>query len=106
MTAQQESLARSQIRALSQGVRVFVLEPGSRYCVPSCSNTGTAYEVRVHQGDDLSCNCSAGQHGRICKHIGAVILYIDVELALAAAIASQVKPEWTEEDEAKLADLY
>jgi hypothetical protein len=106
MVTQQESIARSQLRALTQGVRVFVLEPGYRYCVPSCSTDGTAYEVRVHEDDDISCNCPAGQHGRACKHIGAVILYIDAEVKLAAATAPQAQLEWTAEDEAKLADLF
>jgi hypothetical protein len=97
-----ESQARSQLRALTQGVRVYTIEPGIRYVVPSGSNDGSAYEIRV-QGDDIVCNCPAGQHGRVCKHMGAVQLFLQAEAKLAAATAPQ---SWTSEDEAKLKELF
>jgi hypothetical protein len=52
MVTTRESLAKAQLRALVQGVKVLVLEPGLRYAVPSRSDSGTAYEVRIHAGID------------------------------------------------------
>jgi hypothetical protein len=53
----------------------------------------------LHDGEDLSCNCKAGQHGRPCKHIGAVMVKLEAERPTPPP-----KQESSLED--KLADLY
>lgn len=78
----EEQLARAKMRALAQGVRVWALET-YRYAVPSSSMDGTAYEVIVYGPEDISCNCPAGQNGRYCKHVGAVLVRREVEAELA-----------------------
>jgi hypothetical protein len=81
----QEQTAKAKIRALAQGVRVYVLEPGIRYVVPSCSDDGTAYEVHVHLSGDIDCNCKAGVHGRPCKHLAAVQMRVEAEKDIQSA---------------------
>jgi hypothetical protein len=93
-----EQIAKAKQRASDLGVKVWVLEAGKRYCIPSSTNDGTAYEVLVHEEDDLSCNCKAGQHGRPCKHVGAVMVMLEAERP------APPQPERSLED--KLADLY
>jgi hypothetical protein len=91
----EEALARAKLRALAQGVQVWILESGQtpRYAVPSTSMDGTAYEVVVHNRDAgyITCNCKGGENGRYCKHQGAVLLRLDVnaEMELAQARAAE-----------------
>jgi hypothetical protein len=94
-----DAIAKAKQRALAQGVRVWSLESGKRYCVPSCTNDGVGYEVGVHEGEDLSCNCPAGQHGRPCKHVAGVLARLESEQP-----APQPKPERSLSS--KLRDLY
>jgi uncharacterized Zn finger protein len=76
-----EQTGKAKIRALSEGVRVWVLEQGFRYVAPSMSADGTAYELTVH-GGDISCTCLGALYGRVCKHIGAVALRLDAESSM------------------------
>ena len=80
----QEKLAKSKLRALAQGIRVWTLEPGYRYAIPSSANDGTAYEVHIHgtNPEDISCNCPGGINHGSCKHAGAVILRLEAEQEL------------------------
>ena len=79
MTTQiDDSQVGAKLRALSQGVRVFVLEQGYRYVVPSSADDGTAYELIVRD-DGISCTCLGALHGRTCKHVGAVSLRMQAE---------------------------
>ena len=97
----EEQLAKAKLRALAQGVQVWVLEtdPTPRYAVPSSSNDGTAYEVIVHDMDrrDVSCNCPGNTYRGVCKHVGAILIRIDIEaeMELASAAASEDR-EYTE----------
>lgn len=103
-----EQLAKAKVRALAQGIRVWVLETGDapRYAVPSTSNDGTAYEVVVHNRDAgyITCNCKGGENGRYCKHLGAVLLRLDVdaEMELAQAVAAEDR----QRVERDIAELY
>jgi hypothetical protein len=98
----QEQLSRAKLRALAQGVRVWALETGQapRYAVPSTSNDGTAYEVVVHGTAGPTCNCPSAVNRGICKHIGAVLVRLDVEREMARV---QRSSEHLERD---LAELY
>jgi uncharacterized Zn finger protein len=97
----QQQLAKAKMRALAQGVRVWALEsePMSRYAVPSTSMDGTAYEVIVYNlaEGDVTCTCPASLHRGICKHIGAVLVRLDVEREMA---------QDSEDLERKVSDMY
>jgi len=98
----QEQLFRAKLRALAQGVRVWALEAGEapRYAVPSTGNDGTAYEVVVHGSAGPTCNCPGAVNRGICKHIGAVLIRLDVEREMARAQHPNEQPE------RDLAELY
>jgi len=91
----QEQLARCKMRALSEGTRIWQLEsePTPRFASPSSTDVGAAYEIICHNIDagDVSCNCKGAQNGRYCKHLGAVLLHLDVsaEMELASAAAAE-----------------
>ena len=95
-----DEAAKAKIRALAQGVKVWVLEPGRRYVSPSGSQVGTAYEVVVQSTEpgDITCTCPGATHRGICKHIGIVLVRLEVDRELPK------QEERTLED--KLADLY
>ena len=98
----QEQAAKAKIRALAQGVKVWMLEPGKRYVSPSCSQEGTAYEVVVQSTEpgDITCTCPGATHRGICKHIGGFMVRLEVDRELPQT----QQEERTLED--KLADLY
>ena len=73
-----EQHAKARMRALSQGVRVWVLEQGYRYVAPSGTADGLAYELIVRDGD-ISCTCLGALHGRVCKHMGGVALRLEAK---------------------------
>ena len=87
----EEQLAKAKLRALAQGVQVWKLEgePTPRYAVPSNSMDGTAYEVVVHNRDsqDVSCNCPGNTHRGVCKHVGAILVRLDIEAEMELAQA-------------------
>jgi hypothetical protein len=97
----QHQLAKAKLRALVQGVQVWTLEPGRRYVTPSGSNGGTAYEVAVQsiEPGDITCTCPGGMKRGICKHIGAVLVRLQVE-----GEVSQVNVN--KQVEARVNDLY
>ena len=97
----QEQAAKAKIRALAQGVKVWVLEPGRRYVSLSCSQDGTAYEVVVQstEAGDITCTCLGATHRGICKHIGAIMVRLEVDQEL-----SQVQE--VKQLERDLVDLY
>jgi hypothetical protein len=84
----EEALARAKLRALAQGVQVWILESGQtpRYAVPSASMDGTAYEVIVYGANDITCTCPGHVNRGICKHVGAVLVRLDVERELTATV--------------------
>ena len=100
----EEQVARAKIKALAEGVKVWLLEAGDtpRYAVPSSSMDGTAYEVIVHNRDaeDVSCNCPGNTYRGMCKHVGSILVRLDLEaemeLASAAAAEDVAKRELAE----------
>jgi hypothetical protein len=97
----QEQAAKAKMRALAQGVKVWALEPGRRYVSPSCSQEGTAYEVVIQSTElgDITCTCPGATHRSICKHIGGVMVRLEVDQEL-----SQVQDK--KQLERDLVDLY
>ena len=57
------------------------MQEGYRYVPPSLSDDGTAHELTVRDGD-ISCTCLGALYGRVCKHIGAVSIRLEVEAQL------------------------
>ena len=111
----QEELARTKLRALAQGVQVWRLEGGEtpRYAVPSSAMDGTAYEVVVLDAvaGDITCTCPGHINRGICKHVGAILVRLDVEaeieLAEARAAEDQEAQAPSVEDlERKISELY
>jgi hypothetical protein len=98
-----EAAAKAKIRALAQGIQVWMLEPGRRYVSPSGSQVGTAYEVVVQSSEpgDITCTCPGATHRGICKHIGMVMVRLEVDQEMAQAQAQD-----KEQLERDLADLF
>ena len=71
----EESQATARLRVLSQGIRVYCLESRYRYCVPSASGGLLAYQILI-LGEEITCNCPAGQNDRICKHVAGVQMQV------------------------------
>ena len=98
----EESQATARLRVLSQGIRVYCLEQGYRYCVPSANGGFLAYQILVLEGT-LTCNCPAGQKDRMCKHVAGVQMHMEAEVALAQARSTPLPDPDLEE---KIAELY
>ena len=98
----EESRATARLRVLSQGIRVYCLEPGFRYCVPSANGGLLAYQVLV-QEEEMTCNCPAGQNARMCKHVAGVEMHMEAEFALEQARSA---PKTNPDLEDKIAELY
>ncbi len=105
----EETHAISRLRALGQGVKVYCLERGLTYCVPSASGDGSAYQVQV-SGVTMVCSCPAGTHDKACKHVGAVEMFREAQeqLAQATSLAVDIRlhDQLERSLEDKLADLY
>lgn len=76
-------LEKAKVRAIEQGVRVYRLGDG-RYAIPAGSKPGWAYEV-VADEEEALCNCPAGENGRACKHVGAVLALKEAEARMEEA---------------------
>ncbi len=107
--SREEIQASARLRALGQGVRVYCLEPGYRYAVPSASGDGSAYQVLVHDGDP-SCTCQAALNGRYCKHVAATVMRMEAEeslsMAQSLATATGSTAPTVDDWERKAAELY
>ena len=98
----EESQATARLRVLSQGIRIYCLEPGYRYCVPSANGGLLAYQILV-QGEGMTCNCPAGQNDRMCKHVVGVRMHMEAAAALELARSA---PKADPDLEEKIAELY
>ena len=103
--SREETRATARLRALGQGVRVYVLEPGYRYCVPSASGDGTAYQVLAH-GDTVTCSCPAGMNDRYCKHVAAVQMRMEAEDTLEQARSRDLHDARQRSLDENIDDLY
>ncbi len=89
LTTLEERQAQAKVKALSEGVRVSLLESTettARYVAMSVTHPGIAYQVtiRTHEGLD-ECNCPAGSRGTPCKHLAAAEMMYAAQLELADA---------------------
>jgi hypothetical protein len=94
-TTNPEALVKAKMRALAKGVQVLALSDPNRFICPAKSCPGVAYEVVVHPTGDLSCDCKAGQNGRPCKHVGAVMLRLGLEEEMALAPVASIDDDPT-----------
>ena len=105
----EETQATARLRALGEGVRIYVLEPGYRYCVPSASGYGSAYQV-LARGDTATCSCPAGSNDKFCKHLAAVHMRMEAEESLqqvrSLAVTTGLQDALERSLEDKVAELY
>ena len=91
----EEQIAKAKLRALAQGVQIWRLEGADipQYAVPSSAMDGTAYLLTVHSQErvDITCTCPGHVHRGICKHMGAILVRLDLEaeMELASAAAAE-----------------
>jgi hypothetical protein len=87
----EEQTVKAKLRALAQGVQIWKLEGAdlSMYAVPSTSRDGTAYLLTIHDIDsrDITCTCPGNVNRGICKHMGAVLVRLDIEAEMELAQA-------------------
>lgn len=93
----QEQTDKAKAKALAQGVKVYMLEPGKRYVALSASKGDLAYEMVVQSQEpgDITCSCPGAAHQGICKHIGATLMRLESD-----------RSEVNEHLEQDIADLY
>jgi hypothetical protein len=101
----QEQTTKAKLRALSQGVRVWMLEAGRRYVSPNRTNEGVAYEIVVQsqEAGDVTCTCKGSSHRGICRHVGAVLLRLEVEQELGRTSRPASSPQ---DSASNVSDLY
>ena len=91
----EEQTAKAKLRALAQGIQIWKLEGAEtpQYAVPSTSMDGTAYLLTIHDVDsrDITCTCPGHVNRGICKHMGAILVRLDLEaeMELAEAAATE-----------------
>lgn len=91
----EEQIAKAKLRALAQGIQIWKLEGADipMYAVPSTSMDGTAYLLTIHdvEARDITCTCPGHVHRGICKHMGAILVRLDLEaeMELASAAAAE-----------------
>ena len=95
----EEQTAKAKLRALAQGVQIWKLEGADSpmYAVPSSAMDGTAYLLQVHDVDarDITCSCPGHVHRGICKHVGAILIRLELEFEM------QLASEAAQEDRAQ-----
>ena len=106
VTTLDERIAQAKVKALSEGVRVSLLEATetyARYVAMSTTHPGIAYQViiRTHEGND-ECNCPAGSRGSPCKHAAAANLLYAAQLELADAKQARETTAISQEQRDKL----
>ena len=90
-----EQIAKAKLRARAQGVQIWRLAGAvvPQYAVPSTNMDGTAYLLPVHDTDarDITCTCPGHVHRGVCKHMGAILVRLDLEaeMELASAAAAE-----------------
>lgn len=88
----EEQTAKAKLRALAQGIQIWKLEGAETpmYAVPSTSMDGTAYLLTVHNADsqDITCTCPGNVYRGICKHMGAILVRLDLEAEMEWAQAA------------------
>ena len=106
ITTLEERQAKAKVKALSEGVRVALMEATettARYVAMSHTHPGIAYQVTLHisEGSD-ECNCPAGSRGAPCKHLAAAEMLYAAQLELADAKHAREATELSQADRDKL----
>ena len=73
----EEQLQRAKIRAMGEGVRVWRIDEYT-FVSPSLSLPGVAYLLNVLPDGDVTCHCAAALADRPCKHMGAVLIVLQL----------------------------
>lgn len=75
LTIEQIQSAMTRGLAKAAAEHLVCYRDGAGYLVPSASDASVEYSVVRcgHQWFSWSCNCQAGQHGRICKHASLAV---------------------------------
>ena len=106
-TTLEERQAKAKVKALSEGVRVSLMEATettARYVAMSHTHPGIAYQVtlqHISEGSD-ECNCPAGSHGTPCKHLAAAEMMYAAQLELSDAKHARQTPELSQAQRDKL----
>ena len=121
ITTLDERRAKAKVKALSEGVRVALVESTdtiARYVAMSHTHPGIAYQVTLHiaEGSD-ECNCAAGSRGTPCKHLAAAEMMYAAQLELydakhareateALAVDIRLHDQLAQSLEGRVAELY
>ena len=103
-----EQTAKAKLRALAQGIKIWKLEGAESpmYGVPSSSMDGIAYLLTIHDVDsrDITCTCPGHVNRGICKHIGAILVRLDLEaeMELAQAVAAEDRESTITQDQERI----
>ncbi len=105
-TTLEERQANAKVKALSEGVRVALIESTettARYVARSTTHPGIAYQVTLNiaEGSD-ECNCPGGSHGNPCKHLAAAELMFMAQIDLAFAKEARLESAVSQADRDKL----
>lgn len=107
---EQTALDKAIERAGRQSVKVLasgrIKSTGQRFwLVSSQSHPERPHIVFLHADTHrLSCDCPAGEHGRVCVHRASVHMHLTVQAARIAALDAQVEAGLREERAAGDAD--
>ena len=68
-----------------------------QYAVPSTSMDGTAYLLTINNVDsrDITCTCPGHVNRGICKHMGAILVRLDLEAEMEPAQAAAAEDRET-----------
>ena len=109
----EEQSAKAKLRALAQGIQIWKLEGAETpmYAVPGACMDGAAYLLTIHDADsrDITCTCPGHVNRGICKHMGPILVRLDLEaemeLAQAAATEDREKTELNDTLNEQLASI-
>ena len=82
------------------------------YAVPSSSMDGAAYLLTVHNAEarDITCTCPGHVYRGVCKHLGAILVRLDLEAEMESAQAVATEDRETAEVndrlERELAEIF
>lgn len=111
VTTLDERIAKAKVKALSEGVRVSLIESTetyARYVAMSTTHPGIAYQVHISiSAGSNHCDCPAGSRGSPgtpvpCKHLASAEMLYAAQLELADAKHARASTEISTEQRDKL----
>ena len=111
VTTLDERIAKAKVKALSEGVRVSLIESTetyARYVAMSTTHPGIAYQVYISISEGSNrCDCPAGSRGIRgtpvpCKHLASAEMLYSAQLELADAKHAREATEISQEQRDKL----